>query len=302
MPFARTVLGDVDPSALGVVLAHEHLIIDSPIVQSRWPHIHLPSTQEAIDELGGCVRSGVVTVVDAMPVGSGGDPGRLVEISVATGVNIVASTGMHTVRYHESVDWARNGSITDLAGRFTDAITKGVRGARTGMLKVATAGPNPDSFEQRLFEAAASTHAETGVPLLTHCEEGKGAMAQVELLLSLGVSPGRVALSHTDKVPDSTYHRDLLETGVGLCFDQGLRNPGQTAGLVAEVVALGFGSRLMIGTDGARRSLWSTLGGAPGLGWIHGGFREMLIEHGLKQADLDQIFVSNPATWLTFSN
>ena len=28
MTFVRTVLGDIDPSALGVTYAHEHLVID----------------------------------------------------------------------------------------------------------------------------------------------------------------------------------------------------------------------------------------------------------------------------------
>ena len=47
MTTARTVLGDVDAGTIGVVLAHEHLIIDSPIVQTEHPHIHLPSVDEA---------------------------------------------------------------------------------------------------------------------------------------------------------------------------------------------------------------------------------------------------------------
>jgi len=302
MSFVRTVLGDVDPSTLGVVLAHEHLVIDSPIVQRRWPHIHLPSAEDAIDEIRESNAAGVTTMVDAMPVGSGGDPRRLHEISSATGINIVASTGMHTAKYYEGVDWALSGSVGELKRRFIDSIAVGVAGARAGILKVATSNAVLNPLEQRLFEAAAMTHSETGVPLLTHCEGGRGGMAQVEALSSLGVSIERVVLSHTDKVPDAGYHRDLLETGVGLCYDQGLRAPDTTAFLVSEMTASGFGSQLLIGTDGARRSLWSTLGGSPGLAWIYGGFRNGLLDRGLDRAQLDQLFVSNPARWLTFSD
>jgi phosphotriesterase-related protein len=88
---------------------------------------------------------------------------------------------------------------------------------------------------------------------------------------------------------------------VRLCYDQGLRDPEQTAGLVIDLVSSGFGSQLLIGTDGARRSLWSTLGGGPGLAWINTGFRELLASRGLSTAQLDRLFVANPARWLTFS-
>jgi phosphotriesterase-related protein len=301
MSFVRTVVGDVSPASLGVTLSHEHLIIDSTIVERRWPHIHLPSTDEAVEELGECARSGVRSVVDAMPVGSGGDPHRLREISAATGVNIVASTGMHTAKYYQGVDWAFTESVDQLTRRFLADITNGIGGARTGVLKVATAGPSPARLESRLFEAAAAAHAETGVPVLTHCEGGTGGVAQMELLASLGIPAHHLALSHTDKVPDVGYHRDLLETGARLCYDQGLRDPEQTAGLVIDLVSLGFESQLLIGTDGARRSLWSTLGGGPGLAWINTGFRELLVSRGLLPAQLDQLFVANPARWLTFS-
>ena len=42
--------GDIDPGQLGVTYVHEHLIIDSPIVAERFPHIYLPSVEEAVAE------------------------------------------------------------------------------------------------------------------------------------------------------------------------------------------------------------------------------------------------------------
>jgi predicted metal-dependent phosphotriesterase family hydrolase len=301
-PFVRTVLGDVAPSDLGVVLSHEHLIIDSPIVAELWPHIHLPSVAEAVAELSDCVRSGVGTVVDAMPIGGGGDVGRLAEISAATGAHIIASTGMHTAKYYPGDHWALTNSADELAKRFLDQIATGVAGARAGLIKVATAGSAPDIPERRLFEAAATTHVSVGVPLLTHCELGLGGFDQIQLLASLGVAPHRIALSHTDKVADVSYHRDLMETGALLCLDQGLRDPDRTAALVTRLVGLGFGSQLLIGTDAARRSLWSTLGGSPGMAWINGGFVDLLVERGLGREEVDRLLVSNPARWLTFSH
>jgi phosphotriesterase-related protein len=299
MTSARTVLGDVDTGALGVVLAHEHLIVDSPVVERDHPHIHLPSADEAIGEASLLWEAGVGTVVDAMPVGSGGDPARLAVIARATGLNVIASTGMHTARYYETGDWRLGATAEELAGHFIAAIE--APSTPCGVVKVAMSGSRPTAQEGRLFEAAVTTSAATGSPVLTHCEGGEGGLAQIELFSDLAIELDRVALSHTDKVADAGYHRDLLQAGVFLCFDQGLRDPARTAGLIADLVGAGFGDQLLIGTDGARRSVWATLGGSPGLAWMMTGFRRLLIERGLDPPDLDRIYRDNPARWLVFS-
>jgi phosphotriesterase-related protein len=298
MTNARTVLGDVDSTTLGAVLAHEHLIIDSPLVARDHPHIHLPSTEEAVEEASLLGAAGVGTMVDAMPVGAGGDPERLARVARATGLNVVASTGMHTARYYEDDDWHLGATADQLAVTFIADIETSTP---AGLVKVAMAGSQPSAIEGRLFEAATVTAVSTGAPVLTHCEAGEGGLAQIDLLSGLGLPLKRVAMSHTDKVADAGYHRDLLEAGVMLCFDQGLRQPEQTIGLIADMVGAGFDDQLLIGTDGARRSLWSTLGGSPGLGWIVGGFRDHLIDRGLDETAIDRIYRDNPARWLTLS-
>jgi phosphotriesterase-related protein len=299
MTWARTVLGDVDIGTLGVVLAHEHLIIDSPVVERDHPHIHLPSADEAISEAAVLSGAGIGTVVDAMPVGSGGDPARLARVAEVTGLNVIASTGMHTARYYEDDDWRLSASPDELASEFIAGIE--APGTPAGVIKIAMSGTSPNAMEGRLYEAAAITAGATGAPVLAHCEGGEGGLAQVDLLTALDMPLNMVALSHTDKVADTGYHRALLDTGVLLCFDQGLREPEHTAGLIADLTGAGYGDRLLIGTDGARRSLWSTLGGAPGLAWIMTGFRDLLMERGLDAATLDRLYRDNPARWLAFT-
>jgi phosphotriesterase-related protein len=298
-PKARTVLGDVDAGSLGVVLAHEHLIIDSPIVEADHPHIHLPSVDEAAAEAALLMGAGVGTLVDAMPAGAGGDPVRLAEVARATGLHVIAATGMHTARYYREDDWHHDASTDELAASFIGAIE--APSAPVGVVKIAMAGTRPTPMEGRLFEAAVLTVATTGAPVLTHCEDGEGGMAQIELLSGFGLPLHRAALSHTEKVADSGYHRALLDAGALLCLDQGLRDPNRTAALIDVLVGAGYGDQLMIGTDGARRSLWSTLGGSPGLAWIMDGFRGLLAEHGVEAPILDRLYRDNPARWLAFS-
>jgi phosphotriesterase-related protein len=126
-------------------------------------------------------------------------------------------------------------------------------------------------------------------------------MNQIRALLDLGVEPGRIALSHTDKIGDAAYHTEMLTTGVYLCYDQALREhaDNQTARLIAEMVDAGFGERLLVGTDGARRSLWKTLGGEPGLAWLRTGLPALLAGRGLAAAEVDRLFIDNPARYLS---
>jgi phosphotriesterase-related protein len=315
--FVRTVLGDVSPDRLGVTYVHEHLIIDSPLVRETMPHIHLPSAEDAADELGLCRDAGVGTVVDTMPAGSGRSVERLVEASRRSGVHIVASTGMHTQKYYDDVAWANTEDAEHLASRFIADLQIGIdrhdylgssvhrTEHRAGIIKAATsAEPNPQR-DRRVFEAAAIASRRTGAPMLTHCEAGLGAAHQIELLESLEVPLERVVISHTDKVDDPIYHRDLLETGVHLEYDQALRqsdtDDNTTAMLLRSMIDRGFLAQLMVGTDGARRTLWSSLGGRPGLSWLASGFRSTMRRHGIGDAHQHVLFVENPRRFLAFT-
>ena len=166
MSFVRTVLGDIPSDALGITYMHEHLIIDSEIVERNFEHIWLPSVSDAVTEVGYCREAGVRTFVDCMPMGSGGDIQKLKEISEQANVNIVAATGMHTQKYYaEDSDYLILDSH-DLAQRFIGDINIGAQGteSKAGIIKVATLGTNLTATELRLFSAAAIAHQETGDP------------------------------------------------------------------------------------------------------------------------------------------
>jgi phosphotriesterase-related protein len=157
-----------------------------------------------------------------------------------------------------------------------------------------------------LFEAAVIAAQATGVPILTHCEGGLGAMEQVEFMTRIGFPLSRVVVSHTDKVSDPDYHSALLESGVNLEFDQALRQGEDaltgTASFLQAQIERGFIDQLMLGTDGARRSLWAAYGGAPGLAWLAGDFRGILETVGIGRDLQNQILITNPARFLAMAD
>jgi predicted metal-dependent phosphotriesterase family hydrolase len=314
----RTVLGDVAPEDLGVTYLHEHLIIDSPLIADTMAHIHLPDPDEAVSEMRLCSSAGVSAMVDTMPAGSGRGVERLAEASRRSGMHIIASTGLHTAKYYDTVLWAKTEDADGLAARFIADIEIGIDrldylGAgvdrtdmRAGIIKAATFHEPDPRRDRRVFEAAAIAARQTGAPVLTHCEAGVGGLEQIELLSEFGVPLHRVVLSHTDKVDDLDYHKALLESGVNLEYDQALRHSGEavgvTANLLASMIEEGFLAQLMLGTDGARRTLWSALGGTPGLSWLASGFRLAMSEAGVTDDDQRALFVRNPRRFLAFRN
>jgi len=305
----RTVLGDVESGRLGTCWAHEHLVIDGGVAKLVNPEISLQRVEDAVDELAPCVAAGLQAVVDAMPADAGRNVVKLAAISRRSGVHVVAATGLHHARFYGERHWGELLEPEELADLFVADVQDGIDAHdcngpvvrrtphRAGVVKVAGSTDGPSPRDRRIFQAAALAVARTGTALLTHCEGGTGGVAQLELLDRLGLPPHRVILSHTDKVPDRGYHRELLAAGAWLVYDQGLRSPDTTARLVGWMVEDGHQDRLLLGTDGARRSLWSVLGGSPGLAALATQLGRRLAAE-LGSAVMDRIWVANPAAAL----
>lgn len=308
-PFIRTVLGDIEDFQ-GVAYAHEHLIIDSPLIADRFPHIHLNDVDAAIEEVTMCRDAGAGLMVDTMTVAAGRDIVRLAEISVRTGVHILAVTGLHHDRYYGPLHWTNRVSADELTELFIAELTTGVdefdytspiirrTNYRAGVAKVATSGDSPDARDLRNMDAVAHASVATGAPLLTHCEGGFGGMAQIQRLVNAGVPASSIILSHVDKTHDLNYLHGLAETGVVLELDQSLRERDQgtesiSARAVVHLLAAGFEDQVVLGTDGARRSLWTSLGGEPGLAWLAAAFPTILRQMGVGEEHLHKVFHSN---------
>jgi phosphotriesterase-related protein len=314
MSFIRTVLGDVSPGALGACYAHEHLIIDRSYTTQLFPDIHLPSVENAVKELVDFKAAGGGAMVDCMPCDAGRNVEKLAEISRRSGVHVVAPTGLHRVRFYPEGHWRFSWAADRLSDLFVDEIERGIDGNdcagpdlrrtpfRAGVLKIASDGAALDDAERAAFEAVASAHRKTGCPVITHCEAARGP-EQVAFLASRGVEPRHVVLSHTDRHPDSGYHRELFRSGAFVEYDRvfraGLDDANPTLRLFVAMVKE-FPSQVMLGTDGARASYWRSYGGKPGLDYLLREFSDRARKLGVTDAELMAVFVENPARAYAF--
>lgn len=317
MSFIRTVLGDVAPEDLGVTYAHEHLVIDGGRPVELYPDFLLADVDKAVEEVNAARELGLAAVVDGMPCDAGRNVRKLAEISRRTGVHVVAPTGLHLAKYYPERHWSVTLGMDDLAELFAADIVEGVdehdysgplvrrTRHRAGIIKVAGSLDALTPLEEKIFGAAAAAHHATGCPILTHCQEGTAAMIQLETLGRGGVRPHHIVLSHADKIVDRGYHRAMLETGAYVEYDQAFRwKSGQENGtltLLEWMFEDGFGDRLMLGMDAARRGYWTAYGGSPGMRFLLGAFATAMAERGIGPTEQHALFVDNPARAYAFA-
>lgn len=316
MTFVRTVLGDIAPEELGVTYAHEHLVIDGGRPVQLEPEFDLGDVEVMATELAEAAALGLRSVIDAMPCDAGRNVVKLADLSTRTGVQVVAPTGLHHDRYYGPAHWSHRVSVEELADLFTADVIEGIDSYdyagpvvrrttfRAGVVKVAGSEGGLSARDLRVFEAAAETHRRTGVPILTHCEHGKGALEQVRVLRDHGVAARHIVLSHVDRVVDRGYHRELLGTGAYGEYDGSFRwqdEPNGTLQLIRWMVEDGHGERIVLGMDAARRRYYRVHGGGPGLVWLLDGFTRILADGGVDESVRHRLFVTNPARAFTFA-
>jgi 5-phospho-D-xylono-1,4-lactonase len=312
----RTVLGDIEPAELGVTYAHEHLVIDGGRPVLMEPDFDLADVDAMVTEVGAAADLGLGAVIDAMPCDAGRNAAKLAEISRRTGVHVIAPTGLHHERYYGPAHWSHRIEVDELADLFVADIEVGIDANdysgpvvhrtphRAGVIKVAGSDDGLSDRDRLIFEAAAIAHGRTGAPILTHCERGTGALEQVTFLVDRGVDPGRLALSHVDKVVDRGYHRDLLATDATAEYDGSFRwgdAPNGTLQLLEWMTEDGLADRIVLGMDAARRGYYSVYGGTPGLRWLLDGFSTAMDRRGLGADLRRRWFVENPARVFSFS-
>jgi predicted metal-dependent phosphotriesterase family hydrolase len=313
--FVRTVLGDIDPSELGVTYSHEHLVIDGGRPVLMEPDFDLSDVDAMTTEMRSAAALGLSAVVDAMPCDAGRNAGKLAELSRRTGIHVIAPTGLHHDRFYGPAHWSHMVRVADLVELFVLDIIEGIDALdysgpvvrrtdhRAGVIKVAGSDGGPSPRDRLVFEAAAEAHRRTGAPILTHCEAGSGAIEQVQVLGDAGVDPSHIVLSHVDKVVDREYHREMCATGAFVEYDQSFRwgeGPNRTIELLGWLAEDGLLGAVVLGMDAARQGYYSVYGGTPGLGWLLDGFSAEMEAFGLDDTVRHRMFVTNPARAFAF--
>ena len=198
----QTVTGPVDPADLGITLVHEHVFVDMYEASLSSAGVLLDESATA-DELSRYRDAGGVTIVDQTTVGLHPDLPVLRRASAATGVRIVAGTGVYWHRFRP--DWVSYLSETELADRFVSDLDAGAgeERIRAGIIgELATGHRGIDPVERRVLRAAARAGFRTGVAIATHAIFTPIGLAQLDVLEEAGADPRRVVIGHADTCPN----------------------------------------------------------------------------------------------------
>jgi phosphotriesterase-related protein len=288
----RTVLGDVEPGALGVTDAHDHLFFRS----AAMPGVELDDAAAAEAELRAFRAAGGGTVAQWTPHGLGRRVSDLARISRATGVHIVAATGLHQAVHYGADRPAGPRDPDRLAALFVRHLT---HAPAAGLIKVAGAFHGVDAHARLTMTAAADAHHATGAPIAVHLEQGTAATAVLDLLCRrLGVPPHRVILGHLNRFPDPGEHREAAQSGAFLAFDGPSRAHHATDWRLVEALAAlasaGHADQLLLGGDTTTAQARAATGGGPGIPGLLTALRPR-VARALGEVVTGRLLTANPA-------
>lgn len=344
MTFVQTVTGPVAAETCGVTLSHEHIFLDlrnqytapataeqrvrgeTPVSRAqadllrRNPYalrdnLLLDDPDLMADELAAFKAAGGQTVVDCTSIGIRRDPLRLREISIRTGLHVVAGCGYYTRDTHPP--HVAQATAETLAREMLVDLEEGIDGTgiRAGIIGEIGAGDPVHPQERKCLEAAAMASALSGCAIQVHTYPwGFSGLEAADCLIGAGTEPSRIVVCHTDVVLNMPYIRQLLERGVIVQFDnfgkefqcevagKGFAG-GRFAGDDERVRALlalmedGFADRLLMTTDICLKNLLRRFGGN-GYAHILDRIVPRLRAGGVSPAMLEQLLIDNPRRML----
>ena len=253
----QTVTGPIGLDQLGRTLMHEHLFIafpgarfDSGAVFDRAAFI-----AEAVKRLIQLrVEHGVRSFVDPCPIELGRDVGMMKEIAEKSEMNIVCTTGFYFEAMGLPIYW-RHRTVEEIAELYIREITVGVgtTGVRAGAIKVATGAPDITELEMKFLDAACMAQRATGVPIITHTQDGHAGPEQQAAFKRGGVPAHRCLIGHCCGNADPAYHKRVVDGGSYIGFDRigilRLQPDEVRADNLVKLVRGGYRAQIMMSQD-----------------------------------------------------
>ena len=316
MTQVATVQGPLAATELGWTLMHEHIFVKNPELEHNFPSAEWDEDRMlelARAGMQSLAERGIRTLVDLTVMGLGRSIERIQRVARDCPVNIVVATGYYTQRdlpsfFHNRGPGLLAGGEDPLAGMFVKDIREGIgdTGVKAGMIKVVTDkwGITPDI--QRVLEAAARAHLETGVPITTHTNAAlRGGFEQQAFFRDRGVDLAHVVIGHCGDTTDVDYLRELMDNGSPIGLDRfGMDIMAPEADRIDTAVRLcelGYADRLTLSHDASFFSvnLEPTTRSRLMPNWHHRAVSDRVLpemrRRGVTDATIEQIMVANPA-------
>jgi phosphotriesterase-related protein len=303
-PHVMTVLGPIEPGALGFTLHHEHVFnLTNPLAAGD-DDLVLDDIADSRLDLDVYFAIGGRSIIDMGPADYGRSVEAMLQIAQHVPVNIVMVTGHH--KHLIAAPCVGNDSVEAITEQNLRELREGIDGTdvRAGLVKAGTSLNEITDIERRVLEAAAKTQIASGAPISTHTEQGTMALEQIEVMVAAGADPGRITLCHMDhRLHEPEYLIEVLKTGAFISFDKWTRtefgSDEERAAVLLRLADAGYLDQLLVSGDFARKSNHVGYGAAVGFDYFLDRVPLMLMEAGFDALSVRRIFIENPARMLT---
>lgn len=298
-----TVMGPIEPEEMGTTLIHEHVMVDwigaDLTGYHRWDKDKV--VERVLPFLKEAKKHGVGTFIDCTPALLGRDPFVLKKLSEKSGLHILTNTGYYGAKNNKFISVeALHATPEKLASEWIDEFENGIdsSGIRPGFIKISV---DPDTtlseMHQKLIRASALTHLKTGLTIVSHTGPDSPALAQLEILMEMGVSPEAFVWTHAQSGTMQGY-LEAAKQGAWISLDNVSKQPERISWYVetlSKLKAQNVLSQVLISHDAG----WYDVGQEKGGDFkpYTAVFTELVPElrkFGFSQNDIDMLLVENP--------
>lgn len=304
-----SVLGPVEPEALGVTLIHEHIIADFIGAAETGTHRYNADTvvAKALPYLLELKKMGCSTFIDCTPVYLGRDVRVLESLAKATGLNIFTNTGYYgAVKQKFLPAHAYTETAEQLTARWVDEFRNGIEGSGVypGLIKTSVDEGPLTPVCKKILSAVAMTHLQTGLSISAHTGNGVAALEELSILKRTGVDASAFRWVHAQNEQDKEIHLRAAKMGAWIEFD-GI-NGTQPESIKHHVECVktmkenGLLNKTLISQDAGWYWVGESEGGTfRGYTSIFETFVPALKKEGFTDDEITQLLVHNPKESLT---
>src|SRR5215468_9480463 len=324
----RTILKDYAPAELGggATLFHEHMSLAPDFLLrfrqyaaeaqavNRPPNAPQSAGQGAAapppdlsfmrdldlltEELAIAKREGIACIVDAGHPDMGRDVGALQQLSLKSGMPIVAGGGFYAQPFYpREISTMSEDQIVQALIAQAEADPIGAFG-EIGSWDYIT------KDERTVFRAVGRAHLATNIPILTHTGiPGKSALEQLDIFEDVGVDPKHVVIGHLTNLvdPNTEIHRAICRRGAFVGFDrQGGPNDDPLVPMVMSLIDAGYADNLLFSSDFSNASQLKRNNKELGYAKTLTVFVPKVKKAGASDEVLRQIMNDNPRRFLAF--
>lgn len=293
----QTVNGEIEASALGITMSHEHLCVDLSMVRNNQDST-FGFEPLIIEEIEKAKKYQVKSFVEVSCNDMGRNPLELKKISDTCEIHIIAATGFYLDEYHPKA--IKEMAVDEIANIFINDLTIGMDGTsiKAGVIGEVASSEVMTPSERKVLHAAGIAARQVGCAITTHCQMGKLGKQQAQIFLNEQVNLDNVILGHIDLSDDIEYMCELMDLGCNIGFDtigkeQYLKDL-KRAENIRILIEKGYADKIVLSQDISKKSYFHKEEGNFGYTTVMEKFIPMLREIGVEESAILKMLIYNP--------